>query len=177
MTLLILICVAFIYFFGVDSSSAVKKKEVIIKSAKSEKPNNKFIQVTCRVTELLYVHDGDTFKVKVDNKIIMGFFPEGFSVRPVGINTAEVGGKKETGFFAKRRQQTEFKKGFKQKAIAEKLLANSIIELQTICQDPNPGRIVCKVTVIKNGKRIDYADYMIKHAGAKEYSGKGEKRY
>lgn len=144
---------------------------------KLPKSNNKFIQVTCRVTELLDVHDGDTFKVKVNSPAIMAMYPEGFSARVYGINTAETGGKLETGFFAKRRQQKEFEKGRKQKAIAEQLLKNSVIELQTICPDKYPMRIVCKVTVIKNGRRIDYADYMIKHAGAKEYSGKGEKRY
>jgi len=83
------------------------------KPSKEPKKKTNFIQVVCRVTELISVHDGDTFRVKVDNAILMGFFPEGFSVRPEGINTAEVGGKRETGFFAKRRQQREFKKGLK----------------------------------------------------------------
>ena len=176
MILLILTCAVFIYFFGCDSGAG-KRKEVVAKSVKSEKPNNKFIHAVCRVIEYK-LYDADTLtKVKVDNKTIMAMYPEGFGARVCGINAAEVGGKLETGFFAKLRQQSEFKKGNKQKEIARQLLDNSIIELETVCADKYGSRIVCKVTAIKNGKRIDYADYMIKHADAKEYSGKGEKRY
>ena len=179
MTLLILTCVAFIYFFGVDNSSNAAKKKVVIvtKQSKNEKPNERFIQVTCKVLEF-NVYDADTLtKVKVDNKTIMAMYPNGFAVRVFGMNAAEIKAPAAKGYFANIEQQREFKKGFKQKAIAEKLLQDAKLEIKTICPDKYPMRIVCSITVIKNGKRIDYTDYMIKHAGAKEYSGKGEKRY
>jgi endonuclease YncB( thermonuclease family) len=137
----------------------------------------KFRQFTCKgLTHR--VSDGDTIHFTVDNPQIMWLYPNGFSVRVYGINTAEIHAKKGLGYFANRRQNRELKKGFEQKAQAIELLKGcSLIEVEIICPDKYPYRYVGDITIIKNGKKINYSDWMIKNAGAKKYVGHGKKEW
>ena len=118
--------------------------------------NNDFNKV-----KLVYVYDGDTFKVNLPCK--KEIFCQNILVRIKGIDTAEISTK----------NVLQKDKALKAKEFSEEILTSGKILLKNCTRDKY-FRLLCDVFIIKNNFKYNLSEELLKQNLALKYNGKNK---